>query len=212
MDDHLLRFREDTQYVFIDCETENLCLNRIYNLPWQIGMIKLEGNKKVADKDIYISWERELKVSKEAARITRFSPSKYKKRAIPHGEIFHTIQDWLDNADYIVGHNILGFDIYLIKGYYEAMGVDYRHLLPKIIDTNCIARGFKMGIPFKRDESFLTYQYKILHTRKKGIKSSLQALGKEYDLDFDANNLHDALNDLDLNIKVWNKIKWHIDI
>ena len=164
MDDHLLRFREDTQYVFIDCETENLCLNRAYNLPWQIGMIKLEGNKRITDKDIYVSWERELKVGKEAARITRFSPSKYKQKAIPHAEIFPTIEDWLDNADYIVGHNILGFDIYLIKGYYEKMGVDYKHLLPKIIDTNCIARGFKMGIPFKRDESFLTYQYKILHS------------------------------------------------
>ena len=127
-------------------------------------------------------------------------------------EIFPTIEDWLDNADYIIGHNILGFDIYLIKDYYQLMGYDYRHLLPKTIDTNCIARGFKIGAPFKRDEQFLTYQYKILHTRKKGVRTNLQALGREYELDFDPDNLHDALNDLDLNIKVWNKIKWHIDI
>ena len=32
------------------------------------------------------------------------------------------------------------------------------------------------------------------------------------DLDFDANNLHDALNDLDLNIKVWNFLKWKVEI
>ena len=50
MDDHLLRYKEDTEYVFIDCETENLCLNREFNLPWQIGMIKVKGNKKIADK------------------------------------------------------------------------------------------------------------------------------------------------------------------
>ena len=49
MDDHLLRFQEDTEYVFLDCETENLCLNREHNLPWQIGMIKMRGNKKIAE-------------------------------------------------------------------------------------------------------------------------------------------------------------------
>lgn len=212
MDEHLLRFKENTEYVFIDCETENLCLNREQNLPWQIGMIKVKGNKKVAEKDFYISWERELNVGKEAARITRFSPKLYKERAIPYDEIFPTIQDWLDNCDYIVGHNTLGFDIYLIKDYYQYMGLDYRHLMDKMIDTNCVARGLKLGIPFKRDEQFLTYQYKMLHTRKKGVKTNLQALGREYDIKFDPDTLHDALNDLDLNIKVWNKIKWHIDI
>ena len=212
MDEHLLRFKEDTEYVFVDCETENLCLNREQNLPWQIGMVKLKGDKKIAEKDIYVSWERDLRVGKEAARITRFSPKKYKELAVPHDEIFPTVKDWLDNCDYIVGHNVLGFDIYLIKDYYQHMGEDYRHLLPKIIDTNCIARGFKLGLPYRRDEQFLTYQYKILHTRKKGVRSSLLSLGKEYDIKFDPSNLHDALNDLELNIDVWNKIKWHIDI
>ena len=92
------------------------------------------------------------------------------------------------------------------------MGLDYRHLMDKMIDTNCVARGLKLGIPFKRDEQFLTYQYKMLHTKKKGVKTNLQFLGKEYDIKFNPDMLHDALNDLDLNIKVWNKIKWHIDI
>ena len=62
MDEHLLRFKEDTEYVFVDCETENLCLNREQNLPWQIGMVKLKGDKKIAEKDIYVSWERDLRV------------------------------------------------------------------------------------------------------------------------------------------------------
>ena len=211
MDNHLLRFQEK-QFLFYDFETFNLNLHDSFNLPWQIGMIKVKGNKKIADKNIDISWERELNVGKEAARITRFSPSKYKKLAVPYDEIFPTIKDWLDNADYIIGHNILGFDIYLIKDYYQFMGEDYNHLLPKLIDTNCIARGSKIDLPYKRDEQFLTYQYKMLHTRKKGVRTSLLALGKEYDLEFDPDNLHDALNDLELNIKVWNKIKWHIDI
>ena len=43
------------------------------------------------------------------------------KKGIAPEEAFPTIQDWLDNCDYIVGHNVLGFDIYLIKDLYENM-------------------------------------------------------------------------------------------
>ena len=212
MDEHLLRFKENASYVLIDCETENLCLHHSNNIPWQIGMIKAKGNKKIDEKDFYIKWDRELSVGKEAARITRFSPTQYKKRAIPYKEVFPTIKDWLENCDYIIGHNILGFDIYLIKDYYEAMGENYHHLMSKIIDTNSLARGIKYGILPKQEENLLSYQYKILHTRRKGVKSSLVALGKEYEIDFDPDKLHEAVYDLELNLKVWNKIKWQIEI
>ena len=212
MDEHLLRFKKDTDYVLIDCETENLCLNRSQNVPWQVGMVRAKGDKKVDEKDFYIGWEREVNVGKEAARITRFSPTQYRKRAIPYKEAFPTIKDWLENCDYIIGHNILGFDIYLIKDYYNMMGENYHHLMSKIIDTNSLARGIKYGILPKKEENFLSYQYKILHTRRKGVKSSLTALGKEYGIDFDPDKLHEAVYDLELNLKVWNKIKWQIEI
>ena len=50
------------------------------------------------------------------------------------------------------------------------------------------------------------------HKRKKGIRTNLTALGKEFDIDVDYDNLHDAVNDLMLNIEVWNKLKWQIDV
>ena len=125
---------------------------------------------------------------------------------------------WFDECDYIVGHNFLGFDIYLLKGYYDFMGRDYGHLVEKIIDTNCLARGIKYEIPFRRRngsvsrEELLLYQYKIMNTKKKRVKSNLESLGKEYDIDHDYDTLHDALSDLQLNIKVWNKLKLQTDI
>ena len=78
MDEHLLRFNKDKTYVFIDCETENLCLNLARNLPWQISMIKVKGEEKLDFKDYYVEWDRDLNISKEAARITRFNYKKYK--------------------------------------------------------------------------------------------------------------------------------------
>jgi len=61
-------------------------------------------------------------------------------------------------------------------------------------------------------ESLIEYQYKLLHTYKKGIKTNLTALGKDYTIDHDYENLHNAIVDLELNLKVWNKIKFQVEI
>jgi len=212
MNEHLLRFDKDKVYTFIDCETENLCLNSYHNLPWQIDMIKVKGEEILDSKDYYLKWDRELHVSKEAARITRFSTKTHKEKALPYQEIFPTIKDWLEGADYIVGHNLLGFDIYLIRDFYKKMGEDYRPLMPKILDTLAIARGLKSGELYNSEKNFLEYQYKMINYIRKGMRTSLSALGKENDIDHDYDNLHDALVDLELNLKVWNHLKWKAEI
>jgi len=212
MDEHLLRFNKDKIYTFIDCETENLCLNDFHNLPWQIGMIKMKGEKIIDKKDLWISWDREINLSKGAAIITKFNKNKYDSLKKPYDEVFEEMENWLSDCDHIVGHNVLGFDIYLINNYYKKMGVDYMHIAPKMIDTNCLAKGVKLGLRLASNESLLAYQYKLLHIRKRGVRTNLKALGKEYEIDFDENKLHEALYDLELNVKVWNKLKWMIEI
>ena len=47
--------------------------------------------------------------------------------------------------------------------------------------------------------------------RVKGVKTNLTALGKEYNIDHNYDKLHDALVDLELNLKVWNKLKWKLN-
>ena len=47
---------------------------------------------------------------------------------------------------------------------------------------------------------------------KKGVRTNLKALGKFYDIDHDYENLHNALVDLELNIKVWDKLKVQFEI
>ena len=212
MDEHLLRFDKEKEYVFIDCETLNLCLHYCHNLPWQIAMIKAKGDKKTAEKDFFIKWDTKLKISADAARITRFNPKVIEKHGVPPEEIFPTMEDWLDNADYIVGHNILGFDIYLIKEYYKMMGKTIDHLYKKIIDTHSVAKGYKLGIPYNQDDCFLEYQYAAAHKKKKGVKTSLLALGKEFEIEHEYGKLHNALVDLELNLKVWNKLKWNVEV
>jgi len=212
MDEHLLRYDKKKTFVLIDLETFNLCLNFCHNLPWQIGMIKAKGDFKLDSKNYYINWDTKLKISQDAARITRYDHKKVQRDGLNIKDAFPTIKDWLDHADYIVGHNILGFDVNLIKELYKTMGCKWDHLMPKMIDTNCMARGIKYNMPYKPNENLLEYQYKIYHTRRKDVKSSLSFLGKENGIEHDYDKLHDALNDLDLNLKVWNKLKWQIEV
>ena len=88
----------------------------------------------------------------------------------------------------------------------------WKGLMNKIIDTNAVARGIKYNSTYTAKDDLLEYQYKILNTRKKNVKSSLTFLGKENGIEHDYESLHDAINDLDLNLKVWNKLKWQIEV
>jgi len=212
MKNRLLRYNFNSEFVFIDCETFNLCLNSCHNLPWQIAMIKVKGKKVIDKKNYFIKWDTHLKISDDAAKMTGYSEKNMKKNAISPEEAFPTIHDWLENCDYISGHNVLGFDIYLIRALYKYFNKDYKPLVPKVIDTFAVAKGIKLNYKYAKDQDFTEYQYRVINTIKRGLKCSLGALGKEFDIDHDESKLHDALVDLELNIKVWNHLKSQIEL
>ena len=212
MDSHLLRFDKDKTFTFIDFETENLCLNFRHNRPWQMAMLKARGDSKFEEEDLMIEWERELKVSPEAARITRFSDEKYKNRRQSYDTVFKTMEEWLEDADYIVGHNILGFDLYLILEFYKKMGKNGTHLVDKVIDTYCLSKAYKLGSQKPSESSLIEYQYGLLNLHKRGLGGNLKAMGLNFEIKHNYEKLHDALVDLELNLKVWNKLKWQLEI
>ena len=174
-------------------------------------MIKSRGGKKTAEKNFLIKWDTDLKISKEAAFITRYDQRNVDDNGVPPEEAFPTMEDWLENADFIVGHNIIGFDIHLIKEYYNYMGKSCLHLLPKFIDTNCIAKGAIMGLEYDPKESFIEYQFRMYHIRKRGVKTNLKQLLKDYEIPFEENRLHEAIYDLERNLDIWNKLKYYIE-
>ncbi len=198
--------------VLIDFETYNASLTFLNNRPWQVAMLKVKNDSIVDSLDKMIAWDCGFTISEEAKRITNFNEKKYEKLKEDEAEVFETVYDWLDGCDYIVGHNVLGFDMYLMRGWCKHHNKPYNHFFKKCIDTLSFSRGVKTGIPFKEQENTLNeYQYKMLENRKRGIRASLGEMGKYYSVDFDANKLHDALADLDLNLKVWKKLRLDIE-
>jgi len=213
MDDHLIRF-QNKKNVFVDLETFNLCLNFRHNRPWQVAMIKTLKDKIIDKRNIYVDWwsSTNLDISSDAARITKFNRKKVMSKAVPPHEAFLQLKDWLDDADNIIGHNIIGFDIHLIKEWYHLENENWDHLVEKFIDTNSIAKAYKLQSFPSEGQSLIEFQHKMHHKRVKGVKTNQTSLGKEFKIDFDYNNLHDALIDLELNMMIWNQLKWRIEI
>jgi len=220
MDNHLIRFQKK-KFLFMDFETFNVCLSDKFNLPWQVATILVETvedskgrlkNRELGRQDLYLKWDTDLKISKEAKRITKYSDSKFNKLCIPEEEAFQTIYDLVEKCDYLVGHNFLGFDIYLLRNWYRKHGKNYDSLPHKTLDTFAMAKSVALGYGYKNNEcSLLDFQMKMISIRKKGIRTSLGAVGKSNNIDHNYANLHDALVDLELNVKVWDKLKFQID-
>ena len=204
----------------MDFETFNVCLSDKFNLPWQVATILVETvedkgqikNQERGRQDLYLKWDTDLKISKEAKRITKYSEKKFKERCVPEEEAFQTVYDLVEKSDYLVGHNFLGFDIYLLRNWYRKYGKNYDNLPHKTLDTFAMAKAIALGHGYKSSEcSLLDFQMKMISIRKKGLRTSLGALGKSNNIEHNYDNLHDALVDLELNIKVWNKLKYQID-
>jgi len=214
MEENWLRFNKKAKIALIDCETFNLNLNFQINRPWQVAALKVEGETVLEEIDCLIKWDDcKFKIGEGAAKITKFNQEAFNKVAIGPDEAFPKFWEVLKWADHIIMHNGLRFDMYLLKGYAEFMGEDWSFLLNKVIDTKSVAQGIKMNCPYKpNDDIWLDYQYRMANAHVKGIKTNLTSLGKEYNIEHDYDNLHNAIVDLRLNLKVWNKLKYQIEL
>lgn len=213
MDNHLLRYNKDKVICFMDFETANLNLSFSHNLVWQSSFLKVKGNEIIDEMDLFIKWDNGIKVSDEAARITHYDQYKIDRIGIKPESAFNQFYPWLEETDLIIGHNILNFDTFLLKEFCLLFNRPYKPFLPKFIDTVCIARGLKSGMPYNPNScSFIEWQYKMSSFYVKGQKNSLSALAKEYNIPLDESRLHDGLYDLKINKQVWDKLKFEIEI
>jgi DNA polymerase III epsilon subunit-like protein len=196
-----------------DFETEglNLALTR----PWQLAYIKSENGKILDRKNIYID-VHDLQISDDAARVTGFSWEKYHKNKRPAEEVVELIKkEFIQSKSILAGHNILGYDIYILRNLFEYVGekLDFNDFIYRVIDTLCLARGkhFEVEVPSEEKER-LSFMYKMLHRYDKSFKGSLSAVAKNNNIEFDPTRLHDAMYDVELNNKVYERLIYGTEI
>lgn len=214
MEENWLRFNKQAKYAVLDFETFNLGLNFQTNRPWQASVLKVVGETIVEEIDTHVKWEDcKFKIGAGAAIVTKFNQAVFDGKCIGPDEAFHKFWPVLMWADRIIMHNGLRFDMYLIKGYAEYMGEDWSSILNKVIDTKAVAQGIKLNRPFQpSQDNWIEYQYRMANDHTKGIKTRLEILGREFGIPFDYDNLHDGLNDIKLNLLVWNKLKYQLEL
>lgn len=213
MKENLLRFNNKQKYMVFDFETCNLNLTSTDNKPWQLAFSVYDGPKLVESQDYYVHWD-DLKMSDGARKVTGFSDRVYKKRAEPAEKILDHFERYLYNDDYIkLGHNILGFDIYIHNIYRKLLGrkTDYSYL-NKSLDTLCLAKAIAKDIQLNDGDNLLSWQFKLNSIYQRGLRLNLGACCKTYDVDFDPSKLHDALYDIQKNYEVFKKLLWKIEI
>lgn len=209
----LLRFDFSKKYVFFDYETENLNLRK-GNRPWQLAYLIAKGKKILDFRDAYLYWPN-INVSPAAAKITGFKKSTYKARCEDPKRVLREFDEIIRDPEYVIcGHNILNFDVYLYNIHRKECGLPSNYdFLDRCIDTNCLAKAIKLDVKYNQEEyDFISWQYRFTQHRKRGLKTNLQQLCKDYNIDFDPKKLHEALYDVERNFEVFQKQLWDLEI
>lgn len=209
----LLRFNKQQKYVFFDYETCGLNLGSLRNKPWQLAFIVVHDGRIVDQFDYWLKW-KDLNVSEAAAKVTGWTQKKYDEKAVDPKKPIDHFEEYLYNPDYLkVGHNILGFDVYM-HGICRRLlnkSPDYS-FLNQLVDTLSISKAINNEIEYKPNENFIQWQYKILSIRSRSGKNKLIDLCKKYEIPFNMKKLHDALYDIQKNYEVFKKMIWDIEI
>ena len=211
--ENLLRFKQDTKYIIFDAETFNLNLNFCHNVVWQFSMLKVVGDKEVDARDIIVKWDTKLKIRPDIARMNHYSDERIQREGVAPEKAFAQIHEWFSDMDYCIAHNGHGFDMFLVKEWYELMGNKYwKTIYRKLIDTNLFAKGIKTGNHYKAGDDLIGFQMKMYHHIQKKLKTGIKALTTDYQIPYDETKAHDGLYDCRLLLQIWNKIKWQVEI
>jgi len=212
MKDSLMRFKKDRKFIIFDYETCNLNLVSTENKPWQLAFLVCHGQKIIERFNFYLRWNP-LNISEEAAKVTGFNKSTYESEALCPKSCLQKFDSYLYNEEYyVVGHNILSFDIYIHNIHRNLCNLktDYSYL-NRAIDTNCLAKSTALDLDIDFS-NFLLWQFKLTNLRKKGLKTNLKFLCEKYQIEFDSSKLHDALYDIEKNLEVFNKMLWKYEL
>lgn len=210
MKDNLLRFQYRQKYLILDFETEGL--NLVSSRPWQAAWILAEGKNIISRNDRFLLWD-DLKVSEGAAKITGFSEESYLRKAEDPRVVFDDLAKYIYDPEYlIIGQNLLGFDVYMFNIWRKAIGLpsDYS-FIDRIIDTKSLATAIFKGI-LPDHGNFMSWQYKLLNHKEKGLKTSQATLLKHYNIPHDPKRLHDGMYDIEMNFQIFLKQIYDIEV
>jgi len=211
MTENLLRFRWDQKYIVFDWESANLSLTS--GLPWQLGAVICKG-KNVIDRIERKLWWPNYEIKDEIAMLNHFNRAQYEREAISPVIVLDELESYLYNPEYlIIGQNVLGFDCYLHNTLRKTLGrkSDYSYI-NRVIDTKALSMAIQKGAKTAPKDDLLSWQYTWLNHRERGIKTSQGYMLKYYGIEHRAENLHNAIIDVEMTFEIFKKQIFQLEI
>lgn len=192
---------------FADTETEGLNLNT--SRPWEFAWVKMENGKIVESESRYLWWD-DLNIGEKAAEVTGFDRKKYVKLAKDPAEVYEEVKPWLLNSPYLLGfHNGLNFDVYQIRNWFRAIGAPtHFDWVKRVVDTNALAKAYISGAK-PDNKNFDAWQAKWANFIKRGLKSNITYLCKEWDIPIDETRTHQGDYDCYLTAQIYKKLVYN---
>jgi hypothetical protein len=216
---NLLRFQKDQKFLIWDYETISLSLlpgkeKEVFNKPWQLSFLLATQEKVINSWDYYIWWDN-LEIRPEVAAINHFDFHKYKERAQDPKVVIEEFEKHLYDPSVInVGQNILGFDIYVHNIYRHLLGKksDYSYI-QRSIDTRFLCAAIKKEMKFDRNNgSLIEWQFRLATIHEKTLKTSTLQQLKDHGINYDERKLHDSSYDILMNLEVFKKQLYLLEI
>jgi DNA polymerase III epsilon subunit-like protein len=210
--DQLLRFNLDKKPILVfDTETEGL--NLAYSRPWQVSWSVYLNNKEIEAHNHFLKWPN-LKVSEGAAINTGFQQSVIDEKGEDPKAIIELFEKYLYDEKYLIcGANILGYDVMVLNHCRKSFGKpsDYSYI-KRCYDTNALSKAYKQSLKIKDADDFVVWQFKMLNTRIKGMRTNVGAMCEEFGIPFEEEKRHDAIYDNLLTYQVFKKLIYAMDI
>jgi hypothetical protein len=208
----LHRYKDNARYVGVDFEGESLNLR--FARPFQISYC-IADNKEIKDiRTSFILW-KDINMSQDAARITRFNRDLYFATARPAEEVLTEFDAvTYDPNTEIVWQNGLGYDYYVHRNWRRLCGKPHDDsYLDRAIDLKALTQAMKKGwVPdMSSPLAFRAWQYRAASYVERGLKSNLETCGKEEKIDHDFSTLHDATSDIVLMMKIFWKRLYQVE-
>jgi DNA polymerase III epsilon subunit-like protein len=222
---NLLRYKfKEHKFLVFDYETENLnlcCLNK----PWELGYIVVQNGEVIEKVNDRILW-KDLNVSEDAKRITKFDIEDYKKTAKDPEKVLSSFEKYLFDPEFTVVHyNGLNFDMYIHQLFREKLGKPPNYsFLYRSLDVLSLCRAFRLEKqPPETREDFFFWQKqlasyysspKLRSLRKKQMNGSttLSSMAKELDVSVAGDAWHNGLYDVQVTWEILKSLFWKLEI
>jgi len=112
----------------------------------------------------------------------------------------------------VVGANIFGFDLYVYQNWRKNLGLPVNwDFLPRALDIQGLEKSIYLEYTVPQ-EDLISWNYKLYHFRKRGLKTSVELLCKKYDIEYNKFEAHSGLYDIHKTAEILKKQLFQIEI